>query len=172
MIYGIDLDGVITDFVGAAAKLFNIKDTGWEPGSYDIAKAFNIEPSRFWARINSYEFWSTLPKTDFADDLFNLLQGKEYFIITSPTLDPQSLAGKYQWIKNHYPKLRCKVLVGACKQYCADSNTVLIDDSDEKIQKFISYGGHGILVPQIWNSNHALAGRRLEYMKGWISYYG
>lgn len=169
MIYAIDLDGVLSDFVGGAAKVFDIDLTkiDWPPGLYNIAKVFNIIETSFWRKLTGAEFWETLEKTDFADALLGMLGG-EQFIITSPTLDPMCLSGKYIWIKHNYPELARKFLIGPCKEYCARPDICLVDDSDYNVDKFRRHGGKAILVPQPWNSAHAHVNDRLTYIQKFL----
>lgn len=163
MIYAIDMDGVLVDFVGGAAKFLEISNYTWKPGIYDICQMFNMKSELMWSRLAGFNFWSNLKKTDFADDLMKMLNS-EKFIITSPTYAVQSLAGKAHWIATNYPMLKRSYLIGPCKQYCARPDICLVDDSDSNVNCFRACGGKAILVPQMWNSAYEHIDRRLEYI--------
>ena len=78
-------------------------------------------------------------------------------LLTSPTIDPDCLAGKLEWIHEFTPKwLHRQYLVGPCKQFCAHPEALLIDDSDKNVNKFRDWGGQAVLVPRPWNTNHTL----------------
>jgi len=165
VIYAIDMDGVVADFVSAAARAHGVMISEWPAGEYDICKVFRIPSNRFWGALDSEAFWSGIPLTSFADELMYLLNGKEKFFLTSPTMSPQSLAGKCRWIQAMYPKMGRKFLIGPQKHYCARPGTCLVDDSDANVNEFRKAGGQAVLVPQPWNSAHDHVEDRLEYLK-------
>lgn len=129
---------------------------------YDIVKAWHVlggEPMtevEFWESITR-EMWSTLPASPEFDRLFGLcrsLVGDENIcILTSPTKDPDSLAGKLEWIHEQFPSwMHRQFLIGPTKHFCAHPEALLIDDNDEKVNKFRKHGGRALLVPRPWNS--------------------
>lgn len=132
---------------------------------YDILGAYNrLRPSgycevtkpQFWNSITR-DVWAGAPKSkefDFIIEQSEHLVGYDNIcILTSPTIDPDSLAGKLEWIHKNLPNyLHRQFLVGPCKHFCARPDSLLIDDSDEKVNKFREHGGHAILVPRPWNS--------------------
>jgi len=167
VIYAIDMDGVVADFVGAAAKCHNkdLTKLSWPPCCYEIERVFQISRAAFWNRLNHEEFWAEAPKTEFADELMLLFRKSEKFFLTSPTRSPSCLSGKMLWIERHYPGMARKFLMGPVKQYCAAPDICLVDDSDKNINAFRKRGGKTILVPQIWNTAYQHIDRRLEYIK-------
>lgn len=114
----------------------------------------------FWNQVQR-EDWSSTPVSpefqlifDFAKEV---VKPEDIFILTSPTKDPNSLAGKLEWIHAHFPAfMHRQYLVGPRKHFCARPDTLLIDDSDEQVNNFREHGGQAILVPRPWNSAHAL----------------
>ena len=157
----LDMDGVLTDMVRAAADahLLEYPDT-WPPGQYDLQIALNHKGSRseFWAHLDGPAFWANMPWMPDGRLILELIEqtGLDITILTSPTLDPYCCAGKAMWISNHLPKYRRKVLIGPQKYRCARPDALLIDDSDSNVDAFIQHGGQAILLPRPWNKRHAL----------------
>ena len=85
--------------------------------------------------------------------------------MTSPTIDPDCLAGKLEWIHEFTPRwMHRQYLVGPRKQFCAHREALLIDDADKNVNTFREWGGQALLVPRPWNSMHALAMHTPEYL--------
>lgn len=132
---------------------------------YDILGAYNrlraevfpeLTKPQFWNSITR-DVWASAPKSQEFDFILNraesLVGRDNVCILTSPTIDPDSLAGKLEWIHKFLPhRLHRQFLVGPCKHFCARPDSLLIDDSDDKCDKFRAAGGHAILVPRPWNS--------------------
>lgn len=153
----LDLDGVLVNFVGGMCESHNRPDP-FEEGhtDYYLEKAWDMSLSAFWKPAENAEWWANLPKTKEADDIVQLVEAYVGFdnvcILTSPTVNPLSLAGKVQWIQSNYPDYRRKFLIGPQKQFCAHPGSALIDDHEANIHAFVTEGGHGILVPRPWNT--------------------
>jgi len=114
----------------------------------------------FWNQVQR-EDWAGAPISKEFKLIFRVAQEivkpEDIFILTTPTKDPNSLAGKLEWIHAHFPAfMHRQYLVGPRKHFCARPDTLLIDDSDDQVNKFREHGGHAILVPRPWNSAHAL----------------
>jgi len=112
----------------------------------------------FWGSIKRY-FWAGVPKSLECDKLLGICArfvGKENVcILSSPTLDPDCLAGKLEWIKANMPKwMHRQYLIGPCKKFCARPDAVLIDDREKNVDEFRASGGHAIMMPRPWNSLH------------------
>lgn len=160
----VDMDGVLTDFVGQCEILFERKLNPWpEPGNYATDKLLGLTPTEFWGKIDSMKevFWTGMRKTSEATQLLELcvrVAGKDNVaILTSPSQNPWCHYGKAMWIKNHFPSFQRNLLIGACKHMCAQQDSVLIDDYDENVAKFRGAGGSAILVPRPWNSSYMCA---------------
>lgn len=155
----LDLDGVIIDMVGGMEKHFDIKIKEWPVGERLLEKVFDMSPKRLWANLG-FEFWANLKwNVDGQRILTKLIMafGEENIVIcTSPTLHPQAAAGKMAWIQNQLPDFSRRFLIGPAKEFLAHREAVLVDDFDYNVDKFREHGGHAILVPRPWNSNHEL----------------
>jgi hypothetical protein len=156
---------------------YHLYDHHW---GWDIVKAANHlhpDPGRhftqqsFWESIKR-EHWSRVPGSP---EFFPLLSrcislvGRENVCILScPTLDPDCLAGKLEWIQEFMPKdMQRQFLIGPRKHFCARPDALLIDDSDANVTAFREHGGQAILMPRPWNS---LWGEPTElYVNGWLN---
>jgi 5'(3')-deoxyribonucleotidase len=160
----LDMDGVISDFVTAALALHGREDAvaDWPVGEWHVSKALGISSSQFWREINlqGHAFWAELPAYSWMDELVEKIREYAPFtILSSPSLVPECLSGKVWWLQQHFAKGFRDFLIGPHKHHCAKPDVVLIDDSDENVQRFRAHGGQAILFPQVWNQNHAIADR-------------
>jgi 5'(3')-deoxyribonucleotidase len=75
-------------------------------------------------------------------------------IATSPTKCPESLAGKLEWIHDHFPEwMHRQYAITPRKHLFARPDSLLIDDYSENVERFKAHSGHAILVPRPWNDN-------------------
>ena len=131
------------DIVGAANRLM-----GYE--KFTVSTFWNSIPREFWATTPiSPEFNWLLGQVE------HLVGQENVCLLTSPTIDPDCLAGKLEWIHAFTPKwLHRQFLVGPCKQFCAHPDALLVDDSDKNVNAFRKWGGKALLVPRPWNTLH------------------
>lgn len=136
------------------------------PGDYDIMRCANQlfgyrrfkNKQKFWDLLPRV-FWATIPPSDEMGMLLEFceaLVGKSNICLLSvPTIDPNCLAGKLDWIHTFMPKwLHRQYYIGPRKHFCAHPRALLIDDSDHNVDSFRALGGQAILVPRPWNSLH------------------
>lgn len=169
----LDMDGVLTDFVGAALKLHGIDmkwRTDWPPGVRDIVKAINLDRKRrdepemtqddFWGRINDTgaDWWESIPAYEGAVDLYQaLVKDAPVTILTSPSLDAGGASGKVRWLQNRFGTGFRDYVLTHMKQHCAGPGKVLIDDFEKQCNAFCDDGGMAVLYPRPWNANRAHA---------------
>lgn len=165
----IDMDGVANTFHKHVFDFFQIPysdnssypvECGWDiiSAANKLAGYERFTPASFWDAIPR-EIWSSIPLSpefDFIISWAEIQVGKEnVHFLTSPTLSPECLAGKLDWIQSFAPKwMQRQFLIGPSKHLCAKTTTLLIDDSDKNVIKFEGCGGQAILVPRPWNSLH------------------
>ncbi len=171
----IDMDGVIADFHLNCAKahgkeICNIKTDTW---ALEDALGFT-QP--WWIHCDR-EFWATLPKTHEADQIINLVEFyfdcDEICFVTSPPsahgaplhYDSEAYYGKKLWLADNYPAKGFGFGYTSDKHFYAAPNAYLLDDSNSNIEKFEAVGGHGIIVPRLWNKHYAIADNSLGYVK-------
>lgn len=171
----VDMDGVLTNFVEGACKAHNqpcpfTKDPHCfqNQGQYDLVEMWGMSVKDFWEPLRPSDFWFTLSKTKEADTLIHTLEtipNIEIYILTSPSLSPNSHYGKALWVEAHYPKYITKTIMTGHKHLFAKPNTLLIDDSDKIVDKFTAYNGQIILFPRYWNSNFEWAEDSWPFVK-------
>lgn len=152
-----DLDGVLADFVrGAMAyhrKYIPIGDVRWD---FPPQLGFDSENDpAFWNPLGEI-FWKNLGIL--YDGMQVLYKLREIFpvhnigVISSPCRTYGCDAGKRYWVEMNLPSdMRRNVFIGNNKHLIAGPGKLLIDDSDENIDKWIKAGGWGILAPRPWN---------------------
>lgn len=155
----LDLDGVMTDFHGAAYKLHGIEDPFLKEenlGDYGLTSTTGIPMEDFFAPMG-FDFWANLPRSKEFDVILQLVEtffGRENItIVTAPpeVRNPGCLEGKEEWIYRNLPNYKNKFLIGKPKDACANPDSVLIDDSAANTKAFRKAGGKTILVPRAWN---------------------
>lgn len=134
---------------------------------YDIVAAANMllgyprfDVKSFWSMIPR-SFWATCPPSEemswLLEQCVALVGEDNVCFLTGPTKDPDCLAGKLEWIWRFAPKfMHRQYLIGPRKQFCAQHEALLIDDSDANVDTFRAWGGQAILVPRPWNTLHAI----------------
>jgi hypothetical protein len=120
---------------------------------------FRYTPASFWASMPR-SVWVRVPESPFFSWLLEACAkavGRENVCIaTSPTKCPESLAGKLEWIHDHFPEwMHRQYAITPRKYLFARTDSLLIDDYSENINRFEAHGGHVILVPRPWNDNWA-----------------
>lgn len=129
--------------------------------AYEKLKPFDYQThtiQSFWNAVPR-EAWAKTPRSPEFDFLLKhsveLVGRENVCLLTSPTKDPECLAGKLEWIHDTMPAwMHRQYLIGPRKHFCARPDSLLIDDSDENVNKFREAGGNAILVPRPWNSLH------------------
>lgn len=162
----LDVDGVLHDWTGQAAKLFGVDRAIFV--THEGHKHLGISKAKMWDTINDAgpSFWQgeLLP---WANELYGFCQSLgEVYLLTSPSADDSSFIGKRKWIRKHFGQQGLsKTLIASCKEACAYDGSVLIDDYDTNYEKFKAGGGRAILFPQPWNRNRCLSEQRMTYTK-------
>lgn len=179
----VDLDEVVTDFIGSACAVFGITreqlNAEWEPGVWDMIHPLNravskerggnsaeITEERFWSALNKESFWANLPmlpgSTELLEGVAALAKqhGAEWYFLTSPSLCPTSYSGKVRFLQQKFGRTFNQFFITPHKHLFAKSDAILIDDREETVKKFTANGGKGILFPARHNSLHALSSDR------------
>lgn len=156
-----DVDGVLADFIKGACAVHGHPDHVVR--SWDWYKSdWGITDEEFWAPIYECEdfYGDHVPKYSWADELVSV--AAEYGPIVYATVNPlhdKLSASKTRWIRNNLGDQRPVFTVyegprgpnRRGKELLAAPNSVLIDDADANIEKWVKRGGRGILFPQLWN---------------------
>jgi 5'(3')-deoxyribonucleotidase len=168
----IDLDGVVTDFVKGAAKLFQLEHDEllkqWIPGCYEMEKTLGISTSKFFGKIEEAgeDFWANLEPFEYGIELFEFCQKlAPTCFLSSPTLHPSCLSGKLKWMKKHFGSNFREYVLTPRKEKCARHDSLLVDDYVNNVDKFRQHGGNAILWPMITNPRHQEAHNCFEIGK-------
>jgi len=173
----LDIDGVLNKFILEALAKFGTPiayneyspDWGW-----DMLKGIEhrygrkVDPVEFWGAVRR-EWWAKSELSDEAlaiiDRCASLVGRKNVCLLTSPTRDPDCVAGKLEWIQQKLPPwLHRQFLIGPRKHFCAREDHLLVDDADHNVRDFRKHGGQAILVPRPWNTNYDLAHETMLYV--------
>jgi 5'(3')-deoxyribonucleotidase len=73
-------------------------------------------------------------------------------ICSAPNKNPQCVAQKMQWLKQHLNIESPDVAFVKKKYLLAKPGNVLIDDYKVNTDKFFAHGGLSILIPSNWNT--------------------
>lgn len=165
------MDGVVSEWVASAAHAFGMSHdhlmAQWPAGVADIESALRVTKEKMWRVVDSLggKFWAELPETPWARQIYDgaCKMGPVVFL-TSPSHHPSSLAGKLTWMKKFTGNPRFRdYIITARKELCAGPMSILVDDHDGNLHKFIAAGGHGVCLPRRWNSMHAYEGDPCDY---------
>jgi hypothetical protein len=145
------MDGVLVDFVKGAKDFYNLDI---EVKEWNFIKHLPMTTDEFWQPLGR-EFWANL---EWMPDGREILDLVEYYfapvdicLLSTPSFEPGCLAGKVDWINRHMPTYKHRYLLGPAKNFCANKDSILIDDHEANIQEFIQVSGYGLLCPRPWN---------------------
>lgn len=161
-----DMDGVLVDLHTGVQKVFG-KIKKIDINNVDYLSVYNITYNEFHDGINKdKKFWQNLKPYEWAYDLIDLLEDYgEVCILSSPAKNALSAYGKIEWIENNFPNYSDKLLLGSCKYFCANENSILVDDMQKYCDSFKEGGGNIILFPQNYNKNKDFVNNELRYIK-------
>lgn len=151
----LDLDGVLAHWEKSAAITCDVdyEDTEIRDALKNGKRMeeFVGGDEKMWPMIDAEgdEWWEDIEKLPWADDLIDLLKKhtKELSFLSSPSNSPLCYSGKIKWVIKNYPKMSRDVFLGCKKHRMANSNILLVDDTDKKIKQFRKYGGHAFKWP-------------------------
>lgn len=153
----LDLDGVFVDLHPKVLDLHGLEfdEPSLKPGEWYLSRNFGMSEDEMWSHylLREAEFWADLPKTPWADHLFDMVlryfSKDELCFLTKPLPGSGSAHGKQEWVERNYPGI--PYLIGDGKLHCAGPDKFLLDDADKNIDEFNKAGGNGILFPRQWN---------------------
>lgn len=146
----LDMDGVLTDFNKTVCKQFNLP---YPPKEYSFFEPIRKQVDDFC----NADFWEHLEWMLDGKEILQLVEYHfplaEIYLLTCPMFNLGSWTGKYLWVKRELPNYTKRLIITPVpKEILADKSTLLIDDCDEKVQRFWDKGYAAILVPRFWNS--------------------
>lgn len=168
----VDMDGVLADFERYAFSAHGVGPATMlkyrEVGKWDIGAAGTMSHDYFWVVINTLgeSFWESIPPMSWINELISDVgQIAPWWVVSAPSQCHTSHSGKVKWLKQHIGPRFDKFLLTRYKEILAQPGVVLIDDREENIDKFVKYGGHGIIFPTIGNSLYSMRDEPLRYVR-------
>jgi 5'(3')-deoxyribonucleotidase len=152
----LDMDGVLCKCHEAALESFGATMEPNKPMNQIVGEQcqFHVDRAYFWATFEAM-FWENLEKTDLCDKLIawsiHYAGLHNVYILSSPTTNPDSAAGKTQWVRTHFPALLPRLRLANDKELLAAPGRILVDDKESNVDKWIDANGTAILVPRPWN---------------------
>lgn len=154
------MDGVLCDFWSAVLSLWDFDPAAYPANEWDMAKVLGISEGEFWERIEGTpDFWLNLKPYPWAKSLIAHVESSKlpWTVMTSPSMDPECAKQKVQWMRRHIANKFTAYMIGSRKYLLAQPDTLLVDDNDGNVSKFIAAGGQAVLFPARWNSLHAVS---------------
>jgi len=159
----LDLDGVLADWASSAIRLHDHDPisilAAWPAGTCDLADVLGMSGNAMWRPIDAAgaAFWAELVPLPWMRELYHACTTvAPTTILTAPSKHRSAASGKTAWLQRHFGWDFRDYLIGPDKASCARRGAVLIDDRDDGCKAFEAEGGHAIVFPQPWNSEHAL----------------
>jgi len=170
----LDMDGVITDFVGEVNKRMGIpKETIPSKWAWVEDFGYTLDQVNSWCTT---EFWANLEWMPDGHDIMRLItqafKPEQIYLLTTPMPNPESYTGKALWVQKHLPEYSKRLIVtSAPKSLFAQPDTLLFDDKDENVEGFSRAGGYGLLVPRPWNVDYGMAEYTTQIVKERLEEY-
>lgn len=133
----VDMDGVLTDFAKSLCKLLDIP--------LDRNFTFKNNDTKVWKKIDDAgeEFWADMDWMPKSKEFWDSLSTHNPIILSAPSNHKSSIYGKKTWINKNLGSV--PFILDDEKEKYASPNSILIDDREKNITKWIKEGGIGIL---------------------------
>lgn len=153
----LDVDGILANFRKGIHDAFD------KPYDYPTLSSrwefWDDWPDVTFEMVNAActtSFWQNLEWMhdghDILQAVLNKFSAKQIYLLTAPMPNIESPTGKWMWIQDNLSTyLKRIIITQAPKHLLARPDTLLIDDKNENIDKFIEAGGRGLLVNRPWN---------------------
>lgn len=162
-----DLDSVLSNWLQSACNLMGVDLDN--PNNVARLKTERLEAlvgkGAMWSAISKQgqSFWEGLQPLPWCETLFRGLQQKvgdeHVFILTAPSSDAASAAGKIKWCKKHLKIPTERIVITPSKWLLARKDSFLLDDTPKQVNRFRENGGGAFLWPN-----------QLDILDGTLSY--
>lgn len=159
----LDMDGVMADFVqGMCNRHHRLHPWLHNPDlqEQDLQRVWGgMSQEVFWS-VTDFEFWSTLPKAPFADEIvqasIDLVGVENVAILSAPTYHcPGCVPGKFAWLDRLYPQISWHAVFTKAKEFIARPGVLLVDDFKSNLDKFAAAGGSVLQCPAPHNERRS-----------------
>jgi len=170
MIISLDMDGILANFVKAAAdranKLWNINLSEKDFKGYDtrtvISNAISakrerdsVYPAVTWKNICPPGFFSILkPYPNMWKTVKTLSEMGELLIVTKPLEWRYSPSEKVNWLKNYLTDIEYKIIMVDRPEQKGLIKTDIIVDDDPRVIRSLSTDTTGIMIARPWNMQY------------------
>jgi 5'(3')-deoxyribonucleotidase len=139
-----DMDGVLVDFDQGYEKLTDISTNhANEQGKTEFWNLFRKSLEE--KGLTEYDYWVNLPWMPDGHILWKFIKPYSPYILTAPSLDPESKQGKREWVERELPEAKNIYFRKAeRKPEFAGKNKILIDDRKDTTDAWTANGGIGI----------------------------
>lgn len=155
----LDMDGVVSGAHEAFLKVLGREDLlkDYPAGEFNTDKVAGISEKTMWRKIDAAgrDLWSKMPVLPWAHELYEKLgELGDVVFLTSPSYDPDSLAGKLEWLQRFTKQKDFRdYIMTTRKDLLAGPGAVLVDDRPENCEKFRAAGGRAVLFPAAWQGS-------------------
>lgn len=167
----LDMDGVLVDYPVAIAKFFEVPldklYENWPVGVYAIYHAIDRPDAEVWDAIRKAPdtVWTSMPEHAWARSLFDKCnETADTYVLSSPINSPTCVSGKVKWLHAFAGESFYKYILTHFKTNCARWDHILIDDKEQNVTDWETYGGEAILFPHHGNRLHALKKDPMSYV--------
>jgi 5'(3')-deoxyribonucleotidase len=146
-----DMDGVLVDF-----------DKGYKDLTGKYTKHVDVQDKNdFWKLLDKslkekglteYDYWVNLPWMPDGKELWNYIKPYKPYILTAPTLNPESKEGKREWVQRLDGMKNIYFKPAKFKSDFSGKNRILIDDREDTINRWNEAEGIGILHTSATNT--------------------
>ena len=161
----IDMDGVVTNWEKAACDVLGIDDNEKELRD-QLKSGTRLEDTKYtndddmWGAIEDAgsDWWANMPMFPWYKKLYNEMKklGEVSFLTSNGNLFKHTKVaadgakGKAECIAKHYKEEKPSMIITHSKHFCANKDCILVDDSQNKIDKFEEWGGEAFLWPSAY----------------------
>ena len=142
----VDLDGVLTDFVGNYLQVFHrpFYNPNDSEGTRDQSWL-----DKSWQDIDrgGMSYWANMKKTADADALWIYIKKLQPAVLSGCGKNPSTgcAAGKVQWVKKNLSSTVTAFIEQDKSSKCIPPHSILIDDQVSNIEPWVKKGCRGIL---------------------------
>jgi hypothetical protein len=161
----IDMDGVVSNWEKAACDLLGIDDTEKELRD-ELKSGTKLEDTKhtneedMWKAIEKAgsDWWKNMSMFPWYKKLYNAMNklGEVSFLTSNgnlfkhPKVAADGAKGKMECIYDNYQEEKPAMIVTHSKHFCANKDSILIDDSKKKVDAFKEWGGEAFLWPSAY----------------------